>query len=66
MKLTRKKDGYSARKIAREIGCSHVSVLNELKRRKVLLYNGKVERYRAKDGQAKYDANRENFGESVV
>lgn len=39
----RKKDGYSSREIAREIGCSHATVLNELKRGKVLLYNGKIE-----------------------
>ena len=59
---TRKKDGYSSRKIAREIGCSHATVLNELKRGKVLLYNGRVEHYRAQDGQAQYEANRENCG----
>ena len=59
---TRLRDGWSFRKIAREIGCSVNTVRNEYSRGKVLLYNGKIERYRAEDGQAKYEANRENCG----
>ena len=63
---TRLRDGYSFRKIAREIGCAVNTVRNEYARGKVLLYNGKIERYRAEDGQAKYEANRENCGRKLL
>ena len=42
---TRLRDGWAFRKIAREIGCSANTVRNEYSRGKVLLYNGKIERY---------------------
>lgn len=59
---TRRKDKWSLRRIARELGCAVNTVRNEVRRGNVLLYNGKVERYRAEDGQAAYDANRKNCG----
>ena len=63
---TRLCDGWSFRKIAREIGCAVNTVRNEYSRGKVLLYNGKIVRYRAEDGQAKYKANRENCGRKFL
>ena len=39
---------------------------NEITRGKVLLYNCNIERYRAEDGQAKYEANRENCGRKFL
>lgn len=59
---TRLRDKQSYRSIAREIGCCINTVRNEVKRGKVLCYNGKVERYRAADGQSTYEAHRENCG----
>ena len=59
---TRLRDNQSYRSIAREIGCCVNTVRNEVKRGKVLCYNGKVERYRAADGQSTYEAHRENCG----
>ena len=59
---TRLRDKQSYRSIAREIGCCVNTVRNEVKRGKVLCYNGKVERYRAADGQSTYEAHRENCG----
>ena len=46
---TRLRDKQSYRSIAREIGCCVNTVCNEVKRGKVLCYNGKVERYRAEE-----------------
>ena len=63
---TRLRDGWSFRKIAREIGCAVNTVRNEYSRGKVLLYNGKIIRYRAEDGQAKYESNRENCGRKFL
>ena len=60
------RDGWSFRKIAREIGCAVNTVRNEYSRGKVLLYNGKIERYRAEEGQDKYEANRENCGRKFL
>lgn len=59
---TRLLDGWSLRRIAREIGCAVNTVRNEIKRGKVLKYNGKVVRYSATDGQETYRHNRENCG----
>lgn len=59
---TRLRDKQSYRSIAREIGCCVNTIRNEVKRGKVLCYNGKVERYRAADGQSTYEAHRENCG----
>jgi len=55
----RLKDGWSAYKIAKyELHCSLNTVLNEIRRGTVLLYNGKVARYDPKVGQAIYNKNR--------
>lgn len=55
---TRIKDGCSPVRIAKEIGCAPNTVRNEIKRGTVMLYNGKVERYKASKGQAVYKHNR--------
>lgn len=54
------KDNYSIRAIAREIGCSPTTVSNEIKRGTVLMYKNHSPHYRAKAGQAAYEANRLN------
>ncbi len=54
----RRKDGWKIQAIADEIGCTYNTVKNELKRGAAQLYNGKVERYKASIGQAKYKENR--------
>ena len=63
---TRLRDKHSLRSIAREIGCAVNTVRNEIRRGKVLLYNGRIERYRAVDGQSAYEANRENCGRKIA
>ena len=57
---TRLNDGWNINQISRELGCSYNAVKKEIKRRTVLLYNGKVARYKARKGQATYIANRQN------
>ena len=57
---TRLKDGWKINRIRLEIGCSYNAVKNEIRRGTVLLYNGKVERYKARAGQAVYEMNRLN------
>ena len=47
----RLKDGWSANKIAKEIGCAPNTVRNEIRRGTVALYRGNVQRYKAKVGQ---------------
>ena len=54
----RVKDGWSANKIAKELGCASNTVRNELRRGTVSLYNGNVQRYKAKAGQNAYEQNR--------
>jgi IS30 family transposase len=56
----RLKDGYSTNKIAAEISCAPNTVRNEIRRGTVLLYGGKVERYKASAGQKEYEKRREN------
>ena len=56
----RLKDGWSKYKIAKHLGCSYNTIKNEYERGKVLLYNGKQERYKASKGQEVYEANRSN------
>ena len=51
----RLKDGWSANKIAKEIGCAFNTGRNEIRRGTVMLYSGRVHRYKAKAGQAAYD-----------
>lgn len=57
---TRIKDGFSIPKIAKELGCAPNTVRNEIKRGTVTLYNGNIKRYKAKEGQKKYEMNRQN------
>lgn len=57
---TRLKDGWKINQIRLEIGCSFNAVKKEIKRGIVLLYNGNVERYKARAGQAVYEMNRQN------
>lgn len=54
------KDSYSIRAIARKIGYSPTTVSNEIKRGTILMYKNHSPHYRAKDGQAAYEANRRN------
>lgn len=54
----RLKDGKSQRAIAREIGCSPTTISNEIKRGTVLLYHGRVKRYKASTGQKTYEEHR--------
>lgn len=56
----RLKDGWSKYKIAKHLGCSYNTIKNEYERGKVLLYNGKQERYKASKGQEVYEDNRSN------
>lgn len=56
---TRLNDGWSPNKIAKEIGCAPNTIRNEIKRGNVQLYNGHVQRYHAKEGQAHYEKNRQ-------
>lgn len=63
---TRLRDGWSPPQIAKEIGCAPNTVRNEIRRGKVLLYNGKHEGYRAVNGQDIYKANRENCGRTSL
>ncbi|MCF0187647.1 MAG: IS30 family transposase [Bacteroidaceae bacterium] len=51
-------DKRSIREIAKEIGCSPGTVLNEKERGSVSLYSGKVVRYKAAKGQIVYETNR--------
>ena len=63
---TRLRDGWSPPQIAKEIGCAPNTVRNEIRRGKVLLYNGKHEGYRAVNGQDIYELNRENCGRTSL
>ena len=56
---TRLKDGWSANKIAKEIGCAPNTARNEIRRGTVALYKGNILRYKATTGQATYEKNRQ-------
>lgn len=56
----RLKDGWSKYQIAKYFGCSYNTIKNEYERGKVLLYNSKVERYKASVGQKVYLGHRQN------
>lgn len=56
----RLKDGWSLYRIHKHIGCVYNTIKNEYERGKVLLFNGKVERYKASVGQKTYMENRKN------
>lgn len=58
----RKKDKWSLRAIAAEIGCSPSTVLNELRCGSATLYMGNVVRYKADIGQQQYVQNRLSCG----
>lgn len=53
----RLKDGWTVPQMAKEIGCAPNTVRNEIARGTVLLYRGKVARYKPEEGQAKYEEN---------
>ena len=55
---TRRKDGWSANRIAKELGCAPNTIRNELRRGTVNLYRGKVQRCKASQGQKTYEQNR--------
>lgn len=55
-------DGWSANRIAKEIGCAPNTIRNELRRGTVTLYRGHIQRYKAKHGQAVYEQNRSACG----
>ena len=57
---TRLKDAWSPNRIAEELGRAPNTIRNEIKRGTVLLYNGKVSRYKASAGQQTYEYNRRN------
>lgn len=52
------REGWSANRIAKKLGCAPNTVRNEIKRGTVALYNGHVHRYKAKAGQKAYERNR--------
>ena len=52
---TRLKDGWSANRIAKQIGCAPNTVRNEIRRGTVALYTGTILRYKAVEGQATWD-----------
>lgn len=56
----RHKEGCSLNRIAAEIGCAPNTVRNELRRGTIDLYNGHVQRYKARQGQQAYEQNRSN------
>lgn len=56
----RLKDGWTKYRIAKSLGCAYNTIKNEYERGKVLLYNGRVERYKASVGQQKYMEHRQN------
>lgn len=56
----RRKDGWSIYQIAKHLGRSYNTIKNEIARGTVLLYNGKVARYKAKEGEQQYKENRRN------
>ncbi|MCH4005600.1 MAG: helix-turn-helix domain-containing protein [Eubacterium sp.] len=57
---TRHKDGWSANRIAKELGCAPNTIRNELRRCTVILHHGKIQRYKASQGQKAYEQNRTN------
>jgi len=54
----RLKDGWSIYQIAHQLKRSYNKIKNEVRRGRVLLYGGKVSRYKAKVGEARYRENR--------
>ena len=56
----RLKDGWSIYKIAKHLDRPYNTIKNEIARGTVSLYNGKVARYKAREGERKYKENRRN------
>ena len=56
----RLKDGWSAYRIAKHLGRPYNTIANEIKRGSVLLYGGKVNRYKANKGYEVYLEHRRN------
>lgn len=55
----RLKDKWNINQIAKELGRSYNGIKKEIERGTVLLYHGKVKRYKARAGQAAYELNRQ-------
>ena len=56
----RLKDGWSVYRIAKHLSRPYNTIANEIKRGTVLLYSGKVKRYKADKGQEVYLEHRRN------
>ncbi len=56
----RLRDGWTPYKIAKQLGRPYNTIKNEIERGTVMLYNGKVSRYKAQAGEAAYLDNRAN------
>ena len=56
----RLKDGWSVYRIAKHLSRPYNTIANEIKRGTVLLYSGKVERYKTDKGQEVYQEHRKN------
>ncbi len=56
----RRKDGWSIYRIAKHLGRPYNTIKNEIKRGTVSLYNGKVRRYKADEGETVYLERRQN------
>ena len=56
----RLKDGWSIYRIAKHLGRPYNTIKNEIKRGMVSLYNGKVQRYKADEGNKVYLEHRQN------
>ncbi len=54
------RDGWSLYRIAKHLGRPYNTIKNEVRRGTVLLYHGKVARYKAKAGEAAYRENRQS------
>lgn len=55
----RLKDGWNTNQIAKELKRSYNAIKKEIIRGTVLMYHGKVKRYKARAGQAAYELNRQ-------
>ena len=58
--FVRLNDGWSIYKIAKHLNRPYNTIKNEIKRGTVLLYHGKVKRYKANIGRSVYCKNRQN------
>ena len=56
----RRKDGWTIYRIAKHLCRPYNTIKNEIRRGTVSLYSGKVMRYKARVGEAKYQENRSN------